>query len=144
MRWIRPPKGNYYVASLNLTTLDSIVRQPVDVIKIDVEGNEMLVAKGSERLFGRHQARLPHFITSEFAPTWIHAKDNATDPLDYVRYFTQRGYTVTDTHGGHAGCTAEDQQRWLAECWKRHKFHGQLIMQLEMRHTKGCLDLIRP
>lgn len=131
------PRKYFNAGSLHLTTVDSIVNIPVDIIKIDVEGNELLVATGWNHLFGR--TRVPQYITSEFVPNWIRDKGEASsDPVDYLTYFSARGYTLKDEHGGHLGCTIKEHKKWLETAWKKYKFHGNLVTQLEIRYTTTC------
>jgi hypothetical protein len=77
----------------NLTRLDALVNESVDVVKIDVEGNELEVARGWGGLFAPPRVP-PALILTEYIPSLIARKSNTSDPLEYLRFFVARGYTV--------------------------------------------------
>jgi FkbM family methyltransferase len=62
----------------NVTTIDSLVHQRVDVMKIDVEGFESCVVEGATRLFARHGVC---FVFLEF---WLSLRPCARDVIDYL------------------------------------------------------------
>jgi FkbM family methyltransferase len=62
----------------NVTTIDSVVRQRVDVMKIDVEGFESCVVEGATQLFERHTVC---FVFLEF---WLSLRPCARDVIDYL------------------------------------------------------------
>jgi FkbM family methyltransferase len=102
------------VGSANLTRLDALIREPVDVLKIDTEGHELLVSRGWSAIFDA-QPRRPRFIATEFAPALISSmRADGDDPLDYLRFFTTRGYRIAEQTGLFVGADEEGLQRW----WK--------------------------
>ena len=93
-RWGRRYGYTDYVAvgSTQTVRLDDLVAgEPVDVIKMDVEGMEAEVAKGWERLFNR---RPPFLVLTEFIPSLIAEKSNASSPLAFLRFFLEHDYII--------------------------------------------------
>ncbi|EKX44524.1 hypothetical protein GUITHDRAFT_109643 [Guillardia theta CCMP2712] len=67
--------------------------QDIDLIKIDVEGNELTVLRSGERLFDRSTGhRPPARIISEFAPRLIN--ELGDNPADYLRFLDSKGYLL--------------------------------------------------
>ena len=87
------------VGQMNVVRLDSLLQRSdaVDVIKIDVEGHEMEVAKGWDGIFDRENP--PRVIFSEYVPSLIAQKSPHSDPMDYLRFFLRHGYTIHPEHG---------------------------------------------
>ncbi len=78
--------------SFRMTRIDDLVTSRVDVLKIDVEGHELEVAKGWSALYDRSPPRL---VLTEYVPSLIAKTSNTTaEPLEYLRFFLRRGYTI--------------------------------------------------
>jgi FkbM family methyltransferase len=67
----------------NLVRLDDVVTEPVGFIKIDVEGHEIAVLEGAQRLLNEHKPIL--LIESE-------RRHNAEAPESVFRFLQDRGY----------------------------------------------------
>lgn len=87
----------YAVQKIGMRSLDRVIHNPVDFIKIDVEGAELLVFEGASRIL---QADRP-LILSEIAPESLEEVSHVS-ASEYVDYFSQRNYTVReiDAAGG--------------------------------------------
>lgn len=72
--------GDHYVCSRN-------IRQ-IDLMKIDVEGWEMLVLKGFKESFAK---RIIHNVQFEFGLAHIERRENFRD---FYRVFVEQGYTM--------------------------------------------------
>ena len=92
-----------------MTRIDDLVTSRVDVIKIDVEGHELEVAKGWSALFDRSP---PSLVLTEYVPSLIAKTSNTTQPLDYLRFFLQRGYTIEGSAGDSIATTEAQLVRW--------------------------------
>lgn len=66
---------------------DFVGDEPVDLIKIDVEGAERLVFEGMSNLLSRRQ---PPILIFEFAPPWM--RRFGSDPNDLLKKLTDRNY----------------------------------------------------
>ncbi|MDG2111818.1 MAG: FkbM family methyltransferase [Actinomycetota bacterium] len=80
-----------------LARLDDIVRERVDVVKIDVEGAEGLVVRGAVDLLETHRP----IVITEFSLDMLERVSQTTG-LDYIRFWTERGYTphLCERHTG--------------------------------------------
>lgn len=70
-------------------TLDELVTDPVDLIKIDVEGAEHRVFAGAQRILRDDRP----VIISEFSPSMLSAVSGCT-AADYLRQFTDLAYRI--------------------------------------------------
>jgi FkbM family methyltransferase len=70
--------------------LDLVVRQPVQLIKVDVEGAEYNALLGCRRLIARDHP----VIVTEFSPGMLSGVSHITGP-DYLRWLTECGYVVS-------------------------------------------------
>lgn len=75
-----------------VTTLDDVVREPVDVLKIDTQGHELKALLGARRLLGMHGVRA---IAFEFAPSLMEATGERDDPAALLRLLEQANYSIT-------------------------------------------------
>ena len=130
------------VGSMRMVRLDELLpSQPVDVIKIDVEGNELEVAKGWAALFDqRPPMRQPRLVLTEYVPSLIALRSNVSDPLDYLRFFIRRGYTIeTDAHArglpAAALVTERDLVAWSTSKHGRGWMHDLVIRRPPISHS---------
>ncbi len=88
---INPSKNNHGLR-IKSTTLDVYAKihhlKIIDLIKIDVEGAEMLVLKGAERLLKEHQIK---HLFLELNPD---ARQYGYTNIDTVAYLKQHGYKI--------------------------------------------------
>lgn len=109
-QWGAPLGFKDYVVTgtMHQTRIDDLVNSRVDVLKIDVEGHELEVAKGWSALFDRAPPRL---VLTEYVPSLIAKTSNTTEPSEYLRFFLRRGYTI-EADGGHTIATEAQLVRW--------------------------------
>jgi FkbM family methyltransferase len=85
---VLPP--NYSIREVIETkSLDALVQEPINVMKIDVEGSELQVVMSGMQLFDRYGVK--HIIT-EFTPNMMRSKSG--DPYHYLMFFFLRGYQI--------------------------------------------------
>ncbi|EOD03703.1 hypothetical protein EMIHUDRAFT_109265 [Emiliania huxleyi CCMP1516] len=102
--WSRGFRDYVVTGTMHMTRIDDLVTSRVDVIKIDVEGHELEVTKGWSALFDISPPRL---VLTEYVPSLIAEKSNTTRPLDYLRFFLRRGYSMVDDKGHHIATEAQ-------------------------------------
>lgn len=73
--------------AIEVKTLDSLSLGHVDVIKIDVEGAELLAVEGAMRTIERDRP----IILSEILPSQLQRVSRCS-PRQYLEYFISRGY----------------------------------------------------
>lgn len=93
---LRPTGAKKEVSSLSVhaDTLDNLFakrEQRVDVLKIDVEGAELLVLKGGERLLSTSELR-PRALLVELGPR--NQSNYGYQPKDIIAYMERLGYVV--------------------------------------------------
>ena len=104
------PRGTLITARL-----DDLVKTPVDVLKIDIEGFEAFAAQGWSKIFER---RRPRLVLSEYQPRTM--LQNGFDPVAYLAFFVRRGYTLFACRPTVYIDTEAKLQRWLnATNWDR-------------------------
>uniref|UniRef100_A0A7S3WBH0 Methyltransferase FkbM domain-containing protein n=1 Tax=Emiliania huxleyi TaxID=2903 RepID=A0A7S3WBH0_EMIHU len=110
-KWGASRRFTDYVVTgtMHMTRIDDLVTSRVDVIKIDVEGHELEVAKGWSALFDRSP---PSLVLTEYVPSLIAKTSNTTQPLDYLRFFLQRGYAIEGSAGDSIATTEAQLVRW--------------------------------
>lgn len=81
---------------LKTTTIDEVLRarvlaprRPVKLLKIDIEGFEILAWRGGQELL---HSGLVQTVVSEFHPLMLNA--SGCDPLEYLEMFARAGYKV--------------------------------------------------
>ena len=109
--WGRNKGFNDYriVGEINMVRIDDIIDSEVDIIKIDVEGNELEVAKGWENIFKAHPPRL---VLTEYVPSLIAKISNTSNPLDYLKFFIQRGYEIHSEHSKTVVTNEDELYKW--------------------------------
>lgn len=92
---------------VNVVTLDSLVSDPVQFIKIDIEGAEYDALCGATRLL--ESKPLIAFEFDQESPTYFNYQAD-----DFVKLFTSRGYRVTDLfgHPHRSGADLISSQIW--------------------------------
>ena len=135
------PRGFRYAVrgKLDITRVDERVKEPVDVVKIDIEGYEPEALLGLKGVFERRP--LPELIVSEFQPAVMAA--NGFDAHNYLRFFLSRGYDISAVQSagmkrvreGHpggrlrsVGRTTRQVMAWLNASRSWYKSHD-LVMQ---------------
>jgi hypothetical protein len=88
--------SNENYITIEVTTLDDFLNNiPVDIIKIDVEGYEVKVFKGSSNILSKHKP----VIFSEFSPRALEkAGNSAKEYLDVVNSFGYRLYNINSAN----------------------------------------------
>jgi hypothetical protein len=66
--------------------------EPVYVMKLDTQGNELPALKGATALMSSQLA--PEIVNLEFWPAGMQRGDN--DPVDVLNFMAKRGYTCFD------------------------------------------------
>ncbi len=98
------------VRAVSLDQLE-VLRPPVDVVKIDVQGAEEAVFRGARRLFEAS----PHaLITAEFAPSDLTAF--GSDPRALLAMYREAGYAIRVQHPEERGVLDLDEDEILAYC----------------------------
>ena len=69
---------------VDVVRLDDVIAEPVGFIKIDVEGHELAVLEGAERILREHRP----VLLVEATPT-----NNPATPRDVMDFLALRGYT---------------------------------------------------
>jgi FkbM family methyltransferase len=85
---LHPEEGKPVIKNIKVDTLDNSIgsMDPVDVIKVDVEGFEYEVIKGSENLIENwHPIIFVELLRKWMAPFGAH-------PQDVVKFLTRKGY----------------------------------------------------
>ena len=98
------------VRAVSLDQLE-VLRPPVDVIKIDVQGAEEAVFRGARRLFDASPGAL---ITAEFSPSDLSAF--GSDPRALLALYREAGYTIRVQHPEERGVLDLDDDEILAHC----------------------------
>jgi FkbM family methyltransferase len=87
--------------------LDKLLDEPVDVVKIDIEGREYAALKGATRLLNHR----PVFFI-EFSPVYIHVGCGVShDKL--LTLFYERGYQATILHRGGREFIGQNTERLM-------------------------------
>jgi FkbM family methyltransferase len=103
--------------------LDDLIHHRVDVVKIDVEGAELLALRGAERLLRRDRPA----IISEFTPMAMDGMSGAP-PEEYLRFLISVGYelNVLSEGGAPAGCGTDAAK--VMRIWReRGRDHVDLL-----------------
>lgn len=87
-----------------VTTLDNVVREPVDVLKIDTQGHELKALLGARRLLNVHGVRA---IAFKFSPGLMAATGERV-PAALLRLLDQANYTITGHPTSDARVSPED------------------------------------
>lgn len=78
---------------IDMVTLDSLIDEPVKLIKIDVEGCELLALKGAEKLIKKYSP----VIIAEINHTALEAMGTSKQELyDYLKSFGYEGFKMTN------------------------------------------------
>src|SRR6185312_13910999 len=77
--------------AVETTTLDMAVQQPVGFIRIDVEGHELNVLRGAERILRQHRPNLILELDNRFNPGIIDATFAHLAERSYHGWFMQAG-----------------------------------------------------
>lgn len=84
--------------------LDDFVHEPVMLLKLDVQGHELQVLAGAERLLTHHGVDM---IVLEFAPKLLMA--NAVDPALLLHFLYDRGYQCFSCPSANPQSTDQDE-----------------------------------
>mmetsp|Transcript_34967 Transcript_34967/g.87034 ORF Transcript_34967/g.87034 Transcript_34967/m.87034 type:complete len:316 (-) Transcript_34967:169-1116(-) len=114
------PFHDFFVSgSMRIMRLDDLGVGHADVMKIDVEGNEMEVAKGWNSLF--EAGCKPRVIYSEYVPSLISVKSNSSlAAREYLYFFLRRGYSINIEANNKQQAqlsTAADVENWSGKYW---------------------------
>ena len=118
------------VDTIDVTTalpLDMVVREPVDVLKIDIEGYEWNALQGAGQLMSGKPT-----VFLEFSPEFM--RDGAGIDADtFLKFFFGRGYEATILHRDMSRENVGQDVERLVEAWKTYKdrnvTHLDLMMQ---------------
>ena len=80
----------FFTFAIETTTLDSIVHEPVDLMKIDTQGHELKALRGAHRLLSTKMVRTIYF---EFDPLLMLA-GGEEDPAALLRLLDSYGYRI--------------------------------------------------
>ncbi|GFH05579.1 methyltransf_21 domain-containing protein [Haematococcus lacustris] len=85
--------GSYVVrGTMQVHTLDSVLKRDVKAMKIDVEGFEPLVLRGAKRLLEEHRV---WYLMVEFNTVLL--RSNARKPEEFVMELTRLGYSISSS-----------------------------------------------
>ncbi|KAJ9518273.1 hypothetical protein QJQ45_010239 [Haematococcus lacustris] len=85
--------GSYVVrGTMQVHTLDSVLKRDVKAMKIDVEGFEPLVLRGAKRLLEEHRV---WYLMVEFNTVLL--RGNARKPEEFVMELTRLGYSISSS-----------------------------------------------
>lgn len=76
---------------VRIVTLDSVVKQKVDVVLIDAQGYDHQVLLGMQEIIARDRPK----ILTEFTPQWL--SDLGDDPLSILKLYMSWGYMLGST-----------------------------------------------
>ena len=84
--------------------------------------------------------RQPRLVLTEYVPSLIALRSNVSDPLDYLRFFIRRGYTIeTDAHArglpAAALVTERDLVAWSTSKHGRGWMHDLVIRRPPISHS---------
>lgn len=85
-------KDNSYCSkpiTIEAAKIDDLVTTPIDFVKVDIEGAEILALKGMQNTIKRSEKMV---IISEFTPMFMKAMD--VDPKDYIDLLKTLGFEV--------------------------------------------------
>jgi FkbM family methyltransferase len=86
------PSNNKFISfDIEVTTLDSIVREPVELMKIDTQGHELMALRGATALLATHGVKT---IAFEFGPGLMEAAGERGDPVALLRLLHSHGYQI--------------------------------------------------
>jgi hypothetical protein len=88
-----------------------VLRPPVDVVKIDVQGAEEAVFRGARRLLEASPGAL---VTAEFSPSDLSAF--GSDPRALLASYREAGYAIRVQHPEERGVLDLDDDEILAYC----------------------------
>ena len=74
---------------IRLTTIDSVINEHVNLLKMDCQGHEIFAAMGAIQLIEKYGIDIVIF---EFTPIFI--EHNNQNPVDLLRFFSDRKYTL--------------------------------------------------
>jgi len=121
------PRGFAYEVRgepIEVRRADALVKQHVDIVKMDIEGFEPEALRGLTKIF--EQRPPPRLVISEFQPSVM--RSNGFDPAHFLLYFSSRGYSISvapptarDYEGVKpVGRTEKQAVRWLNRtAWSR-------------------------
>ena len=100
---------NPTVVVVPIARLDDLVKESVDLMKIDVEGAESLVAQGAAGLIRRYRPT----VVSEFSLEMLR-RVSGVDGLEYLRFWTEAGYSISRLdRETHAPVAIDDPAEYL-------------------------------
>ena len=85
------PPGYFVRNELRLVRLDSLITEPVHLLKLDVEGFELRVLRGATALFDDDRLGV-RFIVAEFSPAML--RKLGSEPREMLDFFAKRGYEI--------------------------------------------------
>ncbi len=86
--------SGFDVVNVSTVRLDDVIRQPVGLIKIDVEGHEMAVLRGATRILQKDHPNLVMEIEERHAPGCVEAAFAFLGELGYRGFFLRDGKLV--------------------------------------------------
>jgi FkbM family methyltransferase len=81
--------GAYKSVAVSTVTLDELVKEPVGFIKVDVEGHELAVLKGSTRLLAENKPTLLVEAEERHSPGAVEGVRSFLSRLGYAGFFVQ-------------------------------------------------------
>lgn len=112
--------------TVRVAALDAleVLRPPVDVVKIDVQGSEAAVFRGAERLLAASPGAL---IAVEFAPNELRASGG--EPRALLDHYRSLGYTIRVQHSEERGVLELSDDEILDFCTgKGGTLHTNLVL----------------
>ena len=85
-------KGNQVIRT---DRLDNIIKEPIDIIKIDCEGHDFKVILGSEKLIAN---KLNKFISFEYNDLWLEQSSSLIQCIEFFRDFNYKVYRINQNN----------------------------------------------
>ena len=121
-------------------TADALLaEQPIDLIKVDVEGHEPLVFAGMQRILKENRP----IILSEFAPGTIQ-HISKMNPSDYLNGIASHGYVfVVIEHDGQVTLTGSNAADVLARFAAEDEHHIDLMLLPEEKVNSTLAEITK-
>jgi FkbM family methyltransferase len=101
--------GVYGVDYVNTVSLSHVIREDVDVLKIDTEGTEAVVISGAKRLICNFSVR---YILMEFTEVKTKTTDTIFSVTEMLSFLDSAGYTVSDVTPGAPTLSIQDYEQF--------------------------------
>ena len=92
--WLyRKPEYKITKREIEATTLDNLIDENIDILKIDTEGYELAVLQGCEKLLKENKIR---YIQFEYGGCFKDNNITLNDVIDYLKKYDYKVYSLTN------------------------------------------------